>query len=81
MASHVGPLFGVHRTVGSRGRHASARQIDFDPLGKSIVRCSRRKGALREGTVVGSGQFGEGLPDITFSAGRDNDKQAVIAGP
>src|SRR6516164_3172842 len=30
MASHMGPLFGVHRTVGSPGRHASA-EADFDP--------------------------------------------------
>ena len=80
MASHMGPLFGVHRTVGSPGRHAST-EADFDPLPKSIVRCSRRKDALGEGTTVQRGQFGEGLPDITFSAGRDNDKQAVIAGP
>jgi hypothetical protein len=28
-----------------------------------------------------AGQFGEGLPALTFSAGRDNDKQSVIAGP
>src|SRR5215831_12380842 len=28
-----------------------------------------------------AGQFGEGLPALTFSAGGDNDKQGVIAGP
>ena len=30
MAGHRGPLIGVHRTVGSPGRHASA-EADFDP--------------------------------------------------
>src|SRR5215472_12510480 len=37
MASHMGPLFGVHRIVRSPGRHASA-EADFDP----VQGCKRR---------------------------------------
>jgi len=42
--------------LGYTGRHANvAATAALDPLRKSIVRCSRRKDALREGTIVGSG--------------------------
>jgi len=43
----MGPLIGVHRTVGSPGRHASAK-ADFDPnrLFAQRLTCKRHKPQL-----------------------------------
>ena len=57
------PTFAVQQVVGYLGYSGRAADVVAtaapDPLRKSIVRCSRRKDALREGTTVQRGQFGE----------------------
>jgi len=54
MAGHMGPLIEAHRTVGNRGRHASA-EADFDPdrpFGQ-VLSCEREKLQSVGGRVVG----------------------------